>query len=224
MLIRWVMDHRGRRITVGLTTLAIVALGIVLLSMLQVGAQRKPTPREAIEAGTLAGDKVAAVVNGTEIPLARVRQAQLFSQIVGGPAETEMGSGSGALNAMIRDELLFQEAVRRGLQPDPGAVKSEVLRQQQAMRDLLASPNADAKIKEIQAALVSTGFGIDDYDKNPAVFAAFERSAAIAALRAQLVADLPETARSQASTEGRVGALYQQLRASADVRILVPNP
>lgn len=187
-------------------------------------AGRKPEPHEALEAGAAAGDQVAAVVNGVEIPLARVKQAQLFSQVLGGTAETALGTGRGSLDAAIREELLFQEAARRGLRPDPAVVKAEVLKQQQAVMAMLANPNADPKLKEVQAALAGTGFAVEDYDKNPAVFAVFERSAAIAALRVQLVADLPESGRTAAVTESRLEALYQQLRASAEVKVLIPDP
>jgi len=215
----------SRRTSVILAAVAVIALGVGFVALSQVGtAQRKPTARDALDGGTAAGDQVAAVVNGTEIPLAYIKQAQLFSQILGGPAEAELGSGVGALNAAVRDELLYQEAVRRGLRPDPVVVQSEVVRQQQGLQALLSSPNADPKLKEIQAALAGTGFAVEDYDRSPAVFAVFERSAAIAALRAGLVADLPERERTQATTESRMEALYQQLRASSDVRILIPDP
>ncbi|MCL4232224.1 MAG: hypothetical protein KJ053_11625 [Dehalococcoidia bacterium] len=205
-------------------TFAAFMLGIVLVSIPQVVAQRKPAPREAVQAGAAAGNQVAAVVNGVEIPLARVKQAQLFSQVLGGTAETALGTGRRSLDAAIRQELLFQEAVRRGLRPDPAIVQAEVVEQQQAVRAMLADPNADPKLKELQAALAGTGFAVEDYDTNQAVFAVFERSAAIAALRVQLVADLPESGRTAAVTESRLDALYQQLRASAEVKILVPNP
>lgn len=215
---------RGRTAIVGVSVVAVLALGIALLTMSRADAGRKPEPREALDAGTAARDQVAAVVNGAEIPLARVKQAQLFSQVLGGPAEEELGSGPVALETLIRDELLYQEAVRRGLKPGAAEVKAEVLRAQQAMRDYLSSPGADPKLKEMQATLAGTGFSVEEYDTSAAVFAVFERSVAIAALRAQFIAGIPEENRTQAVVESRVAALYQQLRSSAAIEILIPDP
>lgn len=79
-------------------------------------------------------------------------------------------------------------------------------------------------LPHLPATLAGTGFSVEEYDTSVAVFAVFERSVAIAALRAQFIAGIPEENRTQAVVESRVAALYQQLRSSAAIEILIPDP
>lgn len=218
------MSGRVSKRAIAGAALGVVGAAALVVVWTQAGAGQAPTAREAMSAATATGDKVAAVVNGVPIPLARVKLAEAFSQSIGGPSEVAFGTGKAALEQHIKNELLFQEAARRGLRPDPAEVQREVLRNQQALKEMLSRPDADPKMKEIEAALAGTPYSIENYDKSPEVFAVFERALAIGALTRQLMADVPPAAQTLALSQERVDELHRQLRARADVKILVASP
>lgn len=218
------MSGRASRPLVAGAVLGVVGAIALVVVWSQAGAGRAPTARGATSAGATADDQVAALVNGVPISLARVRLAEAFSQPIGGPAAVAFGTEKAALEQHIKNELLFQEAARRGLQPDPAEVQQEVIRNQQALKEMSSRPDADPKMKEIEAALAGTPYSIENYDKSPEVFAVFERALAIGALTRQLMADVPPAAQTLALSQERVDELHRQLRASANVKILVASP
>lgn len=218
------MSGRVSKRAIAGAALGVVGAAALVVVWTQAGAGQAPTAREAMSAATATGDKVAAVVNGVPIPLARVKLAEAFSQSIGGPSEVAFGTGKAALEQHIKNELLFQEAARRGLRPDPAEVQREVLRNQQALKEMLSRPDADPKMKEVEAALAGKPYSIENYDKSPEVFAVFERALAIGALTRQLMADVPPAAQTLALSQERVDELHRQLRARADVKILVASP
>ncbi len=201
--------------------LAAILAAFAFLLWSRVDAQPAPSAKDAVAAGTAAGDRTAATVNGTPVSLASVQQAQIMSEVMGGPAQDALSKPGAALDNAIRSELLFQEAARRGLVPADAVVREEVLRQQASLQKLLASPAADPRLKQVQRDLAGTGFSVDEYASSPKVFAAFQRAMAIAALTKAITADLPPAARTEAAVAARVNALYQQLRAKADVKVLI---
>ena len=204
---------------------AIALIGILAASALlfsrQSDAHPTPSATDALAAATAAGGEVAATLNGTPILLATVRQAQIMSQVVGGPAQEALNKPGAALDQMIRSELLFQEAARRGLVPADSLVRAQVLEQQAALKSDLAGPSADPTMQKVQAQLAGTGFSVDEYATSPQVFSLFQHSMAVAALTNAITADIPADARTQEAIAARLGTLYQQLPDKADVKILV---
>ncbi|MCC6382461.1 MAG: hypothetical protein IT304_08120 [Dehalococcoidia bacterium] len=216
---------RGLRILVVTVPVAVAAvMATVVLLGGETAAQPRPGPGDALATATAAGPGAAAIVNGAVIPLSRVKVTQAFSQVLGGPAEASLGTVQGALKEMVDNELLYQEAARRGLEPPEAEVHRFVTEQKAALERLLADPTADPKLKQLQESLKGTGFDVASYDTNPDVAAVFRRSLAVNALRLQIRAEFPADQRTQANTDAAVAKLADELRAKGDVRILVPSP
>lgn len=199
--------RRGTGLFVGACAVAlIIAAG--LAGQTAAGSTKRPADlaTELVSSGS--DQTPAAVVNGQPISAGRVRGYESLANqnrdITGQPPP----STQEILNGLIDDELLYQEAVRRGLQvsADDAAKAAQATRQtmdKQQMEFVLAY------------AVQNSGRTLDEqaYWSMPEVVEAYRRSLTVQALRLSLGAADPSN-RADAVT-----AEVKRLRAAGSVTV-----
>lgn len=184
----------------------IIAAGVA--GRTAAGSTKRPADlaTELVSSGS--DETPAAVVNGQPISAGRVRAYESLANQNRGITGQPPPSTQEILNGLIDDELLYQEAIRRGLQAslEDAAKAAEASRQsmdKQQMEFVLAY------------ALQNSGRTLDEqaYWSMPEVVEAYRRSLTIQALRVTLgSADLSNRADA-------VAAEVKRLRAAGSVTI-----
>jgi len=150
----------------------------------------------------------AAVVNGQPISAGRVRAYESLANQNRGITGQPPPSTQEILNGLIDDELLYQEAIRRGLQ----ASLEDAAKAAEATRQSMDKPQMEFVLAY---ALQNSGRTLDEqaYWSMPEVVEAYRRSLTIQALRVTLgSADLSNRADA-------VAAEVKRLRAAGSVTI-----
>jgi hypothetical protein len=219
-------------LSAGAAAIAIVSIVTVLGWPGSGDEQRDPplgpvdealVPREGVwaeiyEAYRTNPDGIAARVNGQPIHayqldqfrIMRDRGLPMLSPETPPPAERQY------VESLIRDELLYQEAVRRKLLPLDEDVRAEVRRvQEQALQALDDPSDENHPRRALIATAEGTIFHPEHYDRNPWVFRATRRMLANSALYRELVRSDPVV------QEHGLEAFAAGLREKAKVVILV---
>lgn len=213
------------------TAVVVVALALVgglLLWRSGSAESHASTPfRDAVSILTADSGEVAATVNGREIPLARLDAYAVLSSGAGprpGQGELPLYTREQYLELAIDNELLYQEALRRGYGPS----EAEVLEFARATKDSLwAAMKEDSEgakiLREVFRQVEGTDYHVDAYDSSPVMLEAFRQQLATNELRVEIISALPESDRNDlAKREEAVAAFVSTLRASADINIVVP--
>ena len=145
---------------------------------------------------------VAAEVNGESISQFTLEGALASAELEGAP--TAPGE---ALDALIDRELLYQEALRRGLE----ATGDEVADAIAVNRDAVPGWAVEQAIEH--SSELADDMSVDEYWEHPAVTSATSKNLTIGNLRDELRAD------AQTNPEAAVNDEVKKLRDSADIVI-----
>lgn len=184
--------------------LSVLGAGFVLVSRLtadvddlspQAAAKRFDPPP--------ADTRAAATVNGAVISERRIQLLIAATQVSGNPV-----SRTDALDAFIAEELLYQEAVRRGMLPTDSDV-------QKAIDEVRAQSDPDAieAIMELNRKAGTVHKTVDDYWKDPERKKSMARDLAIARLTGEVTKDATDGQRQRENVAEEV----TRLRSAATV-------
>lgn len=184
----------------------IIAAGVA--GRTAAGSTKRPADlaTELVSSGS--DETPAAVVNGQPISAGRVRAYESLANQNRGITGQPPPSTQEILNGLIDDELLYQEAIRRGLQ----ASLEDAAKAAEATRQSMDKPQMEFVLAY---ALQNSGRTLDEqaYWSMPEVVEAYRRSLTIQALRVTLgSADLSNRADA-------VAAEVKRLRAAGSVTI-----
>lgn len=165
---------------------------------------------------------VAATVNGVAIPAAKLRAFMVFNAtgkqfgVSGQPRSLE-----DYRDQLIEQELMYQEAVRRGLIPSDSEVLSFASTTKGGLEQLLREDTSLARdLQGVFDQVKGTPYHLDAYDSSPQMLEAFRKQMAVGMLRNHLMASMSgETARDAESREAAFARFAADLRADAEVRI-----
>lgn len=174
------------------------------------------------------GGEAAATVNGEPIPLAKVKAYNLFLQQGHGPmsAEQELPYATTReyLDMLIDNELLYQEATRRGLVPSDAEVREYTLQMKDGLTTVIAEESeAGKELGRTMQSVEGTSFDLATFESNPIILDGVRFMMAIGALHTQIIdAALPDQHdRSRDAMEAAVQEVVNQLRAVATIEVLV---
>jgi hypothetical protein len=124
------------------------------------------------------------------------------------------------VESLIDDELMFQEAQRRGLVPDDAAVQAMATQTRAGLIQFMKEDSGPARtLREIFAQVEGTPYGIDAYDSG-VMLDNFRHTMAIGAVRTALGDELPADAREdRTKREARVQEILAELRAKARIEV-----
>jgi hypothetical protein len=200
--------------------LSLAGVAIVVAVMGFVASQRpgdaSGTGRgDALNAAlpTPGGDlhEAAATVNGRAIPLYELEATYNMAKELA-PAGTSV-SRAATLDQLVLREAQRQEAVKRGFTATDAEVDAAIA----ASREGLDEPQSADSRAFVEAYAKSFGTSYDDYWRQPGFREIVRRTI----LTAKFLESVREGAPDARAAEAAVTALNEQLRASADVKILV---
>ena len=168
---------------------------------------------------------VVAVVNGVAVPEAKVRAFLVFQSARTGVGGSELPWASIAeyVDMLIENELMFQEAERRGLVPADEDVLSQARMQKEGLLEFMRQDTSDAReLRALFDQIRDTPYHVDVYDSSPVMLDGMQRTMAIGLLRNELMQALPAEVRADpAKREAAFKAYAAELRAAADVNVLL---
>lgn len=190
-------------------------------------ANRSTTFAEAVDALENDSGEAAAVVNGSEIPLAKVHAFAVLRNATGFESTVPQDiTQAEYLDQLIDTELLYQEAVRRQLEPSDDEVLALATATKQGLAGLVASDSEQGNdLRRVFEAIEGTDYHYEAYDSAPVMLDGFRQQIAVNALREQLLADAgfeqgsPER-NDREAVEAVVNEYANSLRATADIEIL----
>lgn len=208
-----------------------VAVVSVLLFRWQMwgesAATASPAQRFADAVAELSADDgaVVAVVDGVAVPEAKVRAFLVFYSARTGVAGSELPWASIAeyVDMLIENELMFQEADRRGLVPSDEDVLSQARMQKEGLLEFMRQDTGDAReLRALFDQVRGTLYHVDVYDSSPVMLDGMRRTMAIGLLRNELMQAFPDEVRNDpAKREASFKAYAAELRAAADVNVLL---
>ncbi|MCC7366133.1 MAG: SurA N-terminal domain-containing protein [Dehalococcoidia bacterium] len=206
---------------------AALALGAGLVAwQLQAGAQDPEPYREAILELSDDPSAVAATVNGRPIPAAKLDAFAVLQR-----AGSTFGEGAAAtmtpdevLDQLIENELMFQEAERRGLVPSQDEVVAYARETEEGLKAVMAEDSDDGKrVRDLFEQVRGTDYWIDNYDSSPLLLDGFRRTMAIGKLRVEVESEVPMADReNRDKVVAHVDSFVDELRAAATIEIAAP--
>ena len=179
-------------------------------------------PQSAIvraEAARSGGDAVAARVNDTEIREGTV--AAVTELLRAFPVEgVSANNRSGVIDFLVNNELLQQEALRRGVAAKDDDVTAAIVEAQKAFQADLATGAAPPQIVNIIEGLAKAGHPLASWHTDPLIRDQYRRTLNGAALfrdETKAVADAAGAGRAEA--DRRMAQLTSRLRSSALVEV-----
>jgi len=225
-----------RRIPTNRTSRSIFAAGTLLAALgtlaggawyALAGASGDQSYGDAIR--SLAGgeaDTPAAVVDGQAIPMSKILAHRVLMA-----AGSDFGYQDGLddqayLDVLIDNQVLYQEAVRRGLMPSDEEVKAQALAQKKGLQEFIRGDSPDAEKLRAQFAQVKgTPYDLDTYDLSSVILDGVRQSIAINAIRVQIIQTLPRSEQGSPEAVGKaVAGVIADLRAKADVHVVAKLP
>jgi len=171
--------------------------------------------------------KPAATVNGAVIPLGKIRAFELLTTAPGGFERSRpVDSMREYLELLIDEELLYQEAVRRGYDPSDDEVLKVAREMKAAGEQFLSEDNpAAADLREVFKAVEGTPYHLSVYDSSPEMLDAFRRQLATNNVRGDVTDRLSAAGRQDSvAVEKAVAEFVRELRKSATIEILITLP
>jgi hypothetical protein len=212
-------------LSLGALFIALLAAVLAAFAWIELrGGAANPanTFAEADARASAVGNDVAATVNGVGIPVARVEWMRAMLQVF--PAQgLDAADTNSIVEFLVGQELLRQEAERRGLAPSDAEITTAILEQQKGLQQLLASGTAPSDITNIIRGLEKTGHPLNEWHTDPAMRAAVAATLAQGMLARDEARDVPQHAPNRGEILAqRLAGLEARLRATADVRIIIP--
>jgi hypothetical protein len=178
------------------------------------------TIRNANEAAEQSGGEPVARVNGIEIPKSALVAVQV--SIEGFPVDgLRPDDTAGIVEYLVRQELLRQEATRRGLYPSEDEVTTAIKADQEAFLADLSSGKAPREIVQLIDAHAKAGNPIEGWPTDPEIRMAYRGQMAQAALARDEAKDLPPDRRTPQAVAEKLQELGDRLRDTGNVEILV---
>lgn len=218
-----VMRISRRWALVGASALAVLALmlGLRALGSDSAGASDFEQFREAVARAEDRSGGVAARVNGVDIPLAKLEAfAVSRSTAIGLESGVASVSAEEFLDELIRIELQYQEAVRRGLAPTDAEILETATQTKEGLLVALESddPSAD-NLREMFEEFEGSPYHVDVYDSSPQMLESIGRSMAVSRLRSDVFAAAGNPT-DPATKEALVDEMVSVLRAAATIEVL----
>jgi hypothetical protein len=177
---------------------------------------------DAVAALENAGSETVAVVNGTPISMSKVKAYTVFKSTGRQLGDSRPDKSIREyVDSLISDELLYQEAQRRGLIPEDDAVKAMASQTKTGLLELMKQDTEAARgLREIFDQVKGTPYSIDVYDSSPAMLDSFRHVMAIGAARTSIGDELDASERQdRGKRDERVKRFVEDLRSSADVKV-----
>jgi hypothetical protein len=207
---------RSRRhwlIAVAGAALGLVAVGTAAV-VLSAAASDKSDAYEVAQEAAPAGDEVAATVNGQPVLRSSVRALEIMA----GAYDLGTKDEAEVLDSLILQEVLRQEAERRGLQASDAEIQEVIKDQQQGFIADRASGVLDADISSMLEGLAKIGHPVESWDTDPVIIAQWAGVIAQSKLYREETADLsPEQPGYQEALAKRVAEINDRLMSEADI-------
>ena len=207
-----------------------LALGVAVISAgVAFNALRSPDPGAsqaqdfgaAIAARMNSDSETAATVNGIPISMGKVKAYMVFSSTGKKLGEASADKTVGEfVDVLIANELLFQEAQRRGLLPSEADAQAYATQNKVGLLELMKQDTQDAKnLRGLFAQVEGTPYGIDAYDSG-LMLDGFRRALAIGTVRTAISDELPPAdAKDRAKRDAHVNAVLAELKSKAKIEI-----
>jgi hypothetical protein len=208
----------------------IAAIGAIAMVLALIGgvtawfSSRAEDPsaayQDAAAAAAAAGDAVAARVNGVEILQGEVDSLRVSAGVfpVNG---VEPASAASILDYLIRNELLRQEAERRGLVASDDEVSALIAEQQKLLMDQRDVGTAPPQILNMLKGLASIGHPIEDWISDPAIREMYRSLIVRSKLAQEETKDIPiESNGRDKLIQERMDQLAAKLGSEATIQIL----
>lgn len=168
--------------------------------------------------------RCAAIVNGSVVPLAQVRAYEVALRAGHYPSESgklPWATAADYLEQLIDNELLYQEAQRRGLAMTDDQLRTTVERMKTAADEEVAvARRGPSPVPSALRAIVRS-YGRATVGSNPALLESLRRAYAIGKLRVELAhnggSPMPDFTESEVAAQ----VLLDQLRAEATIEVLI---
>jgi hypothetical protein len=202
---------------IGVATAAAWAISRDSAEATDLQALRDAVARLSQDDGT-----AAAVVNGTSIPVARIEAFAIARTAASVATNKEVAELSlpQYVRGLIDNELLFQEAERRGLSPTDDEVKNTAVQTKAGLLQVLEEDTEAGRIaRSMFKELEGTPFHVSVYDTSPEILEMLRRSIAVSRLREEVFM-VPESQRNDVKArENEVKELTAALRAQSDIEV-----
>ncbi|MCA9823850.1 MAG: hypothetical protein KC482_05185 [Dehalococcoidia bacterium] len=217
-------EFTTRTLIVASVSLVLVAIVGLLYFTRSAGGERATPFGDAISVLEGEPGDVVAVVDGTEISSAQV-QAYLILAAGPGPGPAQ---GVGApfteaeyVDLLINNELLYQEALRRGHGPTDDEVMALAVQVKDSLLEAMKANTSEAsQLRDVFEQVEGTAYHVDVYDSSPEMLDGFRRQIAINALRNEVIETLPPADRNNIDKrEAAIDEFVASLRSVADIAI-----
>ncbi len=161
-------------------------------------------------------------VNGIEISKAKLDAYMVFRST--GRAFGETGPDKTPdeyVEGLIEDELLFQEAGRRGFVPTDDEVRANAAQAKAGILEVMKQDSdLGRSLRDVFEQVRGTPYAIETYDSSPQILDGFRHSMAIGMVRTAVVNELPPAERDDmAKRDARVGAFIAELKSEAKIEL-----
>ncbi|MCL4231741.1 MAG: hypothetical protein KJ053_09175 [Dehalococcoidia bacterium] len=218
---KWFRNWPGtvqKHFKLGIVAVLGVSAGVVasIVALTGVSSQTQPG-RDAIQELTRGDTGVVAVVNGQAIPASKLRAYQIFAPDFSG--QSARLTAREYVDMLVDNELLYQEAARRGLVPDQDEVLETARSYREALSEGMSQDTGETRqIREYFAQIEGTEYHLDAFDTSPVMLDGFRRQIAVGKLRLSLMEAMdPGDRNDLAKREEVVRGLIKQLRAASTI-------
>lgn len=169
-----------------------------------------------------------ATINGVVIPASKVEAYVILSRANHfGDATPPASTPEQYVDSLISTELLYQEAVRRGIDPSDAQVLDLASQTKAGLLSAMKeNTEVAANLRDAFSQVQGTPYAVEAYDSSPEMLGAFRRQIAVNALREKILAQLSAADRQDTTKrEATVAAFVATLRAKAEVKLFpLPSP
>ena len=202
---------------------AAISIGVALYALRgpDAGASQAQDFGAAIAARMSSDSETAATVNGIPISMGKVKAYMVFSSTGKKLGEASADKTVGEfVDVLIANELLFQEAQRRGLLPSEADAQAYATQNKVGLLELMKQDTQDAKnLRGLFEQVKGTPYGIDAYDSG-VMLDGFRRALAIGNARTAISDELPPAdAKDRTKRDAHVNAVLAELKSKATITV-----
>lgn len=218
----------GRRTIIFAAAVLIVVLVIVGAQTWERSAEATPAERfaEAIfELEQADNQTPAATVGDQAIPVGKVKAYLVLANASPAFREADFAKSDPGvyLEQLIENQLLFQEAERRGLLPTDQEVMKLATQTKLGLQSFMREDTAlAADLRSVFGQVEGTEYHVDVYDSSPTMLDGFRQQIAIGKLRDQLLAQLSAEDRNDPTKrEALIKEFAAEARTKTNVKVLI---